>query len=301
MRCSEEDRPQTRRRSLPLLAAGAGAGLFLAAVSLLQSAPSRSPDLPPSAVARVNDTVIAQADFQKLVTGLENDTRAPADADMRRHLLDRMVEEELLVQHALELGLARFDRRVRADLTSALIASVVSDSEVGDPDDGELQRFFEQNRDLFIVPGRLRARQIFVAAGRAPQDASARERAEEARRRIAAGEPFATVHQAMGDREISPLPDALLPAAKLREYLGPTALRALLELEVREVSRVVRSGTGFHLLQLLDRQEPRTPSFEKIEETVRVEWRRRAGDRALRRYLDDLRKRAEILVREDLS
>jgi hypothetical protein len=36
------------------------------------------------------------------------------------------------------------------------------------------------------------------------------------------------ITDALGDPEISPLPDALLPAEKLIDYIGPTALKAAL-------------------------------------------------------------------------
>ena len=68
-------------------------------------------------------------------------------------------------------------------------------------------------------------------------------------------------------------------------------------LEVGAVGEPVRSGTGIHVLRVVDREEPRVPPFEAIREQVQSEWVRRAGDRALRGYLDDLRARADVVVR----
>jgi parvulin-like peptidyl-prolyl isomerase len=62
----------------------------------------------------------------------------------------------------------------------------------------------------------------------------------------------------------------------------------------------VRSGTGYHLLQLVEHEPPRTPELQEIENQVRSEWQRRAGDRALRSYLDELRERADIVVPTEL-
>jgi parvulin-like peptidyl-prolyl isomerase len=66
------------------------------------------------------------------------------------------------------------------------------------------------------------------------------------------------------------------------------------------VSHPVRSGTGYHLLQLVEREPSRTPDLSEIEDQVRAEWLRRAGDRALREYLDALRDQAEIVVAPQL-
>ena len=297
---TEQGQPGAKRRTLLLLAIGAAVGLALAVASLLRPAPGPADSLPERAVARVNDTLIQRSDFEQLIAGYESDSKTLADAATRQRVVDRLIDEELLVQHALDLGLAQIDRRVRADLSSALIASVVARSEQSDPSEAELQSFYSENRDLFTQPGRMRARQIFFQIGRGDDEGASAERAERVRRRLASGEPFAVLRDALGDSEVSPLPDAYLPAGKLREYLGPTALRALAALEVGAVSDSVRSGTGIHLLQLLGREEPRTPSFEEIEDSVRREWRRQAADRALRSYLDELRRDADVVSRRDL-
>jgi parvulin-like peptidyl-prolyl isomerase len=283
-----------------LLAAGAALGLALAAVGIMRPAGDRTDALPVGAVARVGDVLIRSDDYERLLAGLESDSRSPIDAEKRRFVLDRMIDEELLVQRALELGLARVDRRVRADLTSSLIASIVSEADAHEPTESELREYYDQNRDFFTHPGRLRVQQIFFRVPMASDEDAARARAEGAREALAAGETFEAVRAHLGDAEISPLPDALLPATKLREYVGPTALRTAMELAPGAVSEPVRSGSGIHLLRLVQREDAATPPFEEIESQVRSEWRRRAGDRALRRYLDELRENQEVVTAEGL-
>ena len=212
-----------------------------------------------------------------------------------------MIDEELLVQHALELGLAEVDRRVRSDLTASIIASVVSDSEAREPDERELREFYQENRDFFTATGRLRVRQIFFRVPTADLEDAARARASSARERWQAGEPFAALRDELGDAEVSPVPDALLPAAKLRDYLGATALRRASELAVGVVSEPVRSGSGIHLLQVVERADPSVKPFEAIRSQVHNEWRRRQGDRALREYLDFLRGDSEVVIASPLE
>jgi len=291
------DGPAGARRTRWLLGVGAAAGLLLAAIGVIGERPGRS-DLPPGVVARVGDATIRVEEYERLVAGLESDRREPVDRELRRHVLDRMIDEELLVQRAVELGLVDVDRRVRANLTSAMIQSIVDDAEEKQPAPGELRAFYEENAGFFTSPGRLRVQQIFFRMrddGRGP----AAERAERAAARLRAGEDFAAVGEALGDEAISQLPDAPLPPLKLREYLGPTALRTAGELEVGAVSEPVRSGTGLHILRLVDHEPPATPPFEQVETQVRAEWRRRQGDRALRRYLDALREDTLVVTAFD--
>jgi parvulin-like peptidyl-prolyl isomerase len=247
-------------------------------------------------VARVNGEVIRTEDYERTLTGLAGDRRGGIDPPQRRRVLDRLIDEELLVQRGIELGLTRHDRKVRADLAAAMIASIVAESEDVQPSEAELQAFYEENRAFFTQPGRLRLRQVFCGVAAGAADAAARDRAAAAARRLRAGEAFDGVRAALGDPEVSPLPDALLPAEKLVDYLGPTALRSALSLGVGDVADPVRSGAGYHVVQVVERQSDATPPLAEITAQVAAEFRRRAGDRALRAYLDDLRARADIAV-----
>jgi parvulin-like peptidyl-prolyl isomerase len=285
-----------QRRPLVWLAAGAAAGVALAAYGLVGSGAGEG--LPDGAVASVNGTPIYAEDHRRLVEGVESDTREPASPELRRRVLDRMIEEELLVQRGVELGLVESDRRVRADITQAMIQSIVVETEDEKPEPEELRRFYEEEAGFFTQPGRVRAAQVFFRVPAPADEAAALARAEDAQRRLVAGEPLAEVRSALGDAEVSPIPDALLPPAKLREYVGPTALRAVLALAPGETSAPVRSGMGLHVFQLVEREEPRVPPFEEIAPHVEAEWVRRAGDRALRSYLDELRAEAEVKTAE---
>lgn len=287
------------RRASALLVLGAALGVVLAAAGL--AAPrGGSKALASDLVARVNGEPIRREDYARLLEALASDRREPLDDAARQHVLDRLIEEELLVQHGLALGLARHDRRVRADLTASVIASVVADYDDLQPSEAEALAFYDQHRDFFTRPGRLRLRQIFCRAATTGDAAAAEQRATTVVARLRAGEAFATVAAELGDAPLTPLPDALLPAAKLRDYLGPTVLRAALELDVGAVSEAVRSSSGYHVVQVVERQADSAPPLSEILSEVQAELRRRAGEDALRAYLDDLRARADVVVAQPL-
>lgn len=291
---------RSERRAVLLLAIGAAAGLLAAAGAIVAPTPAGNA-VPEDAVALVNGVAIRRDDYLRLLAGFQSDTRAPVDAETRQHILDRMIDEELLVQRGLALGLARVDRRVRADLTSSLIGSIVGTAEDRAPDPDELAQFYDENARFFTRPGRLHVRQVFLRIPAEGDEAAVLARANDARQALIAGRPLAEVRAEFGDEEISPIPDTLLPALKLREYIGPTALRAAEQLEPGEVGEPVRSGIGLHVLAMADRRPSVTPPLEEIGDQVESEWRRRAGDRALRAYLDQLRDEGEVDVLVDLG
>ena len=76
---------------------------------------------------------------------------------------------------------------------------------------------------------------------------------------------------------------------------------AVINLEPGQVTEPIRSSSGYHILQLVDRAPAPAPPFEQIRDQVLEAYRRRAADDALRAYLDDLRSRAHIEIAPDLS
>ncbi len=287
-------------RAVLWLALGAAAGLTCAAVALLASGPGDG-SLPPDAAASVNGTVIRLEELDRAVAALAADRRDPIGPAERAHVLDRLLDEELLVQRGLELGLAEHDRRVRGDIVSAVIELAVSQANEEEPSDAEVSAFYEENRGYFSRTDRLMVRQLLVRAEPVRSEQEARARAEEAARRLRAGEDFAAVDEALGDPQVAPVPRDLLPETKLREYLGPTAARAAASLEVGGTSDPQRTASGYAVLQLIERAPGFAPPLAEVEPEVRAELRRRAGDRALRAYLDELRERADVRVRDEAS
>jgi len=281
-----------------LLALGVAVGIAVAMAGML--APSEDGALPAGTVARVNDTFITSQKFERAIAALESDRRTPlAPADVR-HVLDRLIDEELLVQYGLSLGLAENDRRIRSDFVSAVIAAQVASVDGYEPSEGEVREFYRENRDFFRPPGRLRVRSLWVRAEPARSASQALARAREAAARLRAGAAFADVEAAYGDPELAPIPDALLPPAKLREYAGPSALLAAEALAAGEVSEPLVTGGGVRVLLLLAREDGEAPALEEVEGEVRNEMKRRAGDDAVRRLLDQLRASGRVQIADVL-
>ncbi|MBW2287973.1 MAG: SurA N-terminal domain-containing protein [Deltaproteobacteria bacterium] len=280
------------RRPIALLGLGAVVGIALAVASLLS--PSGTVGLPEGALARVNSTVIRESQFERAVAAMASDRRTALTSADRRHVLDRLIDEELLVQYGLALGLAERDRRVRSDLVSAVLASQVASVDGTTPSDDEVLEFYRENEPFFRSPGRLRVRSLWIRAAPDRTAAEALARAEAAVERLRAGEAFDVVAQAIGDRPVAPVPDGMLPPAKLREYVGPSALRVIDRLVVGDVSDPLVSESAVRVFLLVDRELSVAPAIEVIANEVRAEMKRRAGDDAVRSLLDRLRESAAL-------
>lgn len=273
-----------------MLAAGAGLGIVLAGASVLR--PAESERLGAAEIARVNETAIGRDEFERSVQRLDADKRNPLTEADRAHVLQRIIEEELLIQRGVEMGLVASERTVRKSIASAMIQSIVAEADADVPDEAALRAFFEENRGYFATPPRIRAqRMVFSGDGQA--------RASEAREALAAGEPFEEVAARLADVPVLPLPDALLPLPKLREYLGPSVANLLRGLEAGELSAPLVTASGVQLLRVVAIEQAPPPGFEAFRDQAEAEYRRRAGDRALREYLEWLWDDADVRLASD--
>lgn len=279
------------RQPRRLLIAGAMAGLLAAAASLLQTPPVSDN----SAVAVVNDQLIRKEDYLSYVALLARDKRNPLNQADYRHLLRRMIEEQLLIERGIELGLHHSDASVKKAITASMIQQATAASSGAEASDEQLQTFYQEHQRYFARPPRVQLRHL---AFRDADREQARRRAEDARRALLEGADFAEVEQQFASPASIPLPGSPLPANKLRQYLGPQLTEQALQLDSGEISAVLASDKGFSLLLMLDHQRTSAPPLDQIRDQVANEYRRRAGDRALQQYLQRLFDRADIRIDE---
>jgi hypothetical protein len=240
-----------------LLVGGLAAGALLAAIGL-RAAPR--PALPPEGVARVADRVILREAWQRAVAAVAADRRTALTPADERHVLERLIDEELLVQHGIALGLVENDARLRSTLVSEVMQAATQAARA-EPDEAALRAFYDEQTALFAPAARLHVRAWRVDAG--------------------ARVPFEPR-----------VPDAPLPVAKLRTYLGPALTQRALSL----APGAVDPGAGGVVLEVLEAQPAAAPPFEAIRAQVRTEFQRRADERAVRDLLAQLRERTPVAI-----
>lgn len=284
----------SRSRPRGLLIAAMLAGLALAALPLVQRAPQTEPVVPEGAAALVNGVPIEQEEYTRALDALVADSRQPLSEEDTQYVLSRLIEQELLVQRALELGFDQRDRTVRNTLVTAMVQMILAEAESETFSDEEVREFYDENADYFTRTGRVHVREIRVPITDAAPEPVALENAESAAARLRLGEPFETVANEIGTPPIAPLPNGFIPPGQLRNYLGPTPAQAALMLQPGQVSDPIRGGTAYHVLLMVDREPGERPALDEVEPLVRNEMRRRAGDAAIRAYLNRLTSEADI-------
>lgn len=269
------------RKGRVLLAVGVLVGVLLAGADIVQREPNTE-ELGGDVIARVEGRPIVRADVARGVAALATDRREGARDEDPMRVLDRLIDEELLIQRALELGLAERDRRVRADLAAAMIDVIVSRArEEAQPDEPTLAAFYEAEAGYFRRTDRLRVEHVFFRTGE-----SARQRAEAAAESLAAGRELGSIE---ADRPALPLRRGWLSASDLTQALGPSAAEIVAGLGEDEVSEPLATAEGVHVVRVVERGGGGLPPLSENRDVVLAEYRRRAGERALRAFLDERR------------
>lgn len=250
------------------------------------------------AIARVNDRHIDRTEFASAYQALLADkSKAPTEAD-KRLVLDRLIEEELLVQRGREIGLLEGDASVRKTIAMAVIEFVLAQSGSDAVSEPNLRQFYNENKARFAPASRMQIAQIFVPYNET-DEAAVTTRLDEIRTALRSGVAFADVEARLGTPILPALPRVLLTPAKMKEYLGPQLSDAAARLPQGAISDALAGPTGWHFLKIIRNRPGRAPAYETIRPQIIDAVRRSRDDTALRDYLDWLKKRADISLAPD--
>jgi len=283
---------QTKPQSSSGLALGMVLGLVAAIVSVLNPEWQQEPNV--QVVASVNGTPITREKYLSHLQALSTDKKDPITKADSHYVLERIIEEELLVQRGLEVGLLDSDKRTRAAMVNAMISMTTATAEATEPNLEQLNEFLADNIDYFTPSARLRVRQILIGGEQAATNA------QHAYQLLQIGTPFDTVAKRFGKTAALSLPNTLLPPTKLREYVGPAMAQRLQQAEAGFISKPQLSGPDYRLFVLVEKTEGQRPLLADIRPQVEAEYVRRSGDRSLREYLEWLKGRAEISYPSEL-
>ncbi len=283
-------RSRTKRRARLALGVGAAVGILLAVAGAL--VPTAS-DFSGSVIARVNGKVITAQDLDFALDRLAGDSHHAATHAERLAALQRLIDQELLIQRGVEIGLLDSDLTIRKAIAGAMIDAIVADVLAKEPREEELYAFYESHKAIFTAPSRVHVQQIYCSGD--GDLAKALSQAEQASAALTRGLSFQEVRERYGDEDSVSIPDAPLPVNVLRRHLGPTLASAALALNVGDISPPLQSPSGYHILRLVELQPEQVQPYQTVREEVKAEYFRRRRDEALQHYLDDLRQKATIV------
>ena len=279
----------------------------IAATGLAQEAPAPDANINP-AVLKVNDDLVYASEISMVMQNIAGQMGGREKVQDQQQLVQmatqRVVEQKLLSQEALRVGIQPNEPRItqmaqtieqqaggrealdaslaqmgsnyeqvtemmrEMDLVRSLIEQKISPSvQVSDED---VASFYAENPEMFKNDAQVHARHIIFAAREdadAETVATAGANAEKARERAVAGEDFAGLA-----REVSEGPSAATGGDLgffTREQMVPAFADAAFALEPGQISGVVRSPFGFHVIKVEEKRPAGTLPLDEVSDDLR--------------------------------
>ena len=204
--------------------------------------------------------------------------------DRDKQLLQRLIDDELILQRAEELGILQADPGIRKLLARSAIDTVVRESQALLIKEPELIAFYNDHQAVFQQPQRitLQAAQFDDL-----------EMANISRNAVLLGDSLKKT-VSLGGGKILPIPVSPLPKHMLIRYLGISLTDLALGLSATQISQPIVQGDNIYLLQVIENQPATLMPFEQVRETVMTELISRQRRDSLTTTLEELKQTASI-------
>lgn len=290
--------------------------------------------------ALVGDDIILQSEVEDRATPMLGEIAAianPAEREargnaIRREVLERLVQDQLLAQQATELKLTvssdEIDRAIeqikrdyslddaqlkdelrkqgltmatyRVNTKKEILKYRVINIAVGSKinvGDSEVQSYYDRHMKSANV--QVRASHIFIAIPEDADNATVLEREKLAKSLLARaqkGEEFAQLA-----REYSEDSGTRNEGGDLgffgRDILPKPLEELVFSMSVGDVRGPVRADRGFHVIKLVDKRTKEAKPFAEVQDEIRSRLRQREMERQTKIYLGDLRKKILVDIR----
>jgi len=268
------------------LVLGALSGLLLAGSGLKMGDSERG--VGAGVAVRVNGEAIVRSEVERVAEAIRVDLKTPQpEEEVMSRALERLIDEELLVQHGLALGLPAKDRTLRNALAAAVLSGLVAGAEAGaeELDEASMARLYQEEGYRFRRLDRLRLRVFYFEGERALI------RANQAVKALGQDHKRQDIND---DVPVLEVPEGWLTVSKLRDYFRSEVVVEVKKMRAGDVGEPFKEGRGWWVPLLLERREGELPPLTTVREALVVEHRRQLGERAVREFLEQGRQDAKI-------
>ncbi len=269
---------------------------------------------------------------QEIVAGNRFEKRERVQA-LRREVLDKLIEEKLIDQEVKKSGIKVSSKEVEATLEEVkrrnaatqeelekvlstegmtlesykkqiqknlqrrkLIGSAVKvETKAGEK---EFREFYQKNMDRYRINESFRPAHILfvIPKGATPEEIrEIRKKCEAVLRKIRGGDDFGEM-ALLYSQDASSKSQGDLGYFRKGELL-PAFEREALRLKVGEVSAVVRTEFGFHIIKLLDRRGVDPLPFEEVKAKVQADYYDLEIEKAFKQYISTLKEKSIIEIK----
>ena len=247
--------------------------------------------LPNHVLAIVNDVVIEKNKLNIVLDLMAQDKKERLTKKDQALAIERIIEEELLVQYAYSNGLLNADENIRKTIIRSVIDTVVDQVIAIKPNEQVLKDFYLSNQPIFTLGEEVK---IIVLSIKSLDDANNIIRIWKETKNESLLLIKDTIRQ-------STIPNDFIPSITLPRLIGPKLAKVVDRLELYSISKPIENYSDYSVVILKDRKNKKTPDYKNIKQTVLQEYKRRMREDILSNLVADLEKKAEIRINTDLN
>jgi peptidyl-prolyl cis-trans isomerase C len=247
--------------------------------------------LPPETIlASFEGQTITLGEFNQLWEEVPEEYKLQLDKSM---ILDQVISEKLLIQEAKNIGLEE-DNDVLEQIqkmTEQILVQVLIEREILDKtkvNDEEVLEYYEQNKDSFTEKEQVYLYNILLETEEEGQDIL---------EQLKAGGDFSEIAQ---ERSTG-------PSAAQGGDLGylpkgtiiPEIEEVVFALELEELSEVIKTDFGFHILKITEKKPETVKTLEEVKEDIIQTLLPDKQKEAFENLLEELKSKSEIEINEE--
>jgi peptidyl-prolyl cis-trans isomerase C len=241
-------------------------------------------------LAVVNGQPITAEDYQEEAAALSPYAmKALEDPANKEKFLENLEDKRLIVQKAENMGLDKDPEMAAklARLKDTLLLGEFVKKEILDKanvTDQEVKAYFDQHKaDL----GEVRISHILVAT---------RPEAEDILKKLKAGESFASLAKQYSLDGKTKANGGDLGWVNWEQFGSASLKDAAFKLKPGEISGIVQSQFGFHIMKVTDKKPASDSDFAKIKDALKEQVAEKKKEDLFESYVKDLRSKAKITV-----
>jgi len=219
--------------------------------------------------------------------------RSPTEAELVG-LVRAWLREDILYREAMAMGLDDDDHIIRQRLAQKLEFLTNDIVQMREPDDAELEAYFDANIERFQEPDRVTFTHVYFNPD-SRGDAMLEDAAQSLERLQAAGEPDGEVVDE-GDRFMLQNYFAEASKSDISRTMGGGFAGSVMQLEPGQWHGPVLSGLGTHLVYVSEFEPAPPPELANVRDKVVSEWRRIQTEKFDAEFLESLKSRYEIVI-----
>ncbi len=251
-------------------------------------------------LVRIDNVSISLEEFHQMLEKqpLEGKMRLLSEKETRDFLENYLIPREVLYQDAKKKGLdqkkevlAKIEDARRAILIDALLEEGLGGK--GEVSEEEIQRYYKENQALFTEPQEIKIRHIVVNTEPALKEVVTKLSQGESFEKLAAIYNIGKFKEDGGNLGYIRRGQLAPPFAQFEEAAFSLRKRG-------EVSEVVRTPYGYHIIRLEDMRGSALRPLNQVKERIRFLLQPRKKQEAYLEYVKEAKSKAKILINEKL-